>query len=69
MAARKRPLPKQIEESLRRLQTDHLDLLQLHEVIRLEDPSDRAFAEGGAIEALKEARQVGKCRYLGFHRP
>jgi predicted aldo/keto reductase-like oxidoreductase len=56
---------KQIDESLRRLQTDRLDLLQLHEVIRMEDP-DRAFAEGGAIEALKEARQAGKCRHLGF---
>lgn len=56
---------KQIEESLRRLQTDHVDLLQLHEVIRMEDP-DRAFAEGGAMEALKEAQKAGKCRYLGF---
>ena len=56
---------RQIDESLRRLQTDHLDLLQLHEVIRMEDP-DRAFAEDGAIEALKEARQAGKCRFLGF---
>lgn len=56
---------KQLDESLRRLQTDHLDLLQLHEVIRMEDP-DRAFAEGGAIEALKEARQAGKCRFIGF---
>jgi len=56
---------KQLDESLRRLQTDHLDLLQLHEVIRLEDP-DRAFAEGGAMEALQEARQAGKCRFIGF---
>ena len=56
---------KQIEESLRRLQTDHLDLLQLHEVIRVSEP-DRAFASGGAIEALKEAKQSGKSRYLGF---
>jgi predicted aldo/keto reductase-like oxidoreductase len=61
----KKEAAKQLEESLRRLQTDHLDLLQLHEVIRMEDP-DRAFAEGGAIEALKEAKQSGKCRYLGF---
>lgn len=56
---------KQIDESLRRLQTDHVDLLQLHEVIRMEDP-DRAFAEGGAIEALKEAQKAGKCRFIGF---
>jgi len=56
---------KQIDESLRRLQTDHLDLLQLHEVIRLTDP-DRAFAEGGAIEALKDAKQAGKTRFIGF---
>lgn len=61
----KKEAAKQIDESLKRLQTDHLDLLQLHEVIRLEDP-DRAFAEGGAIEALKEAKQAGKCRYMGF---
>lgn len=56
---------QQIDESLRRLQTDHVDLMQLHEVIRLEDP-DRAFAEGGAIEALTEARQAGKIRFIGF---
>ena len=63
----KKTANEQLDESLRRLQTDHLDLLQLHEVIRLEDP-DRAFADGGAIEALKEARQAGKCRYIRFHR-
>ena len=56
---------RQIEESLRRLQTDHLDLLQLHEVIRGSDP-DRAFAKGGSMEALIEAKQSGKTRYLGF---
>jgi predicted aldo/keto reductase-like oxidoreductase len=56
---------QQLDESLRRLQTDHLDLWQLHECIRLEDP-DQAFAEGGAIEALQEARQSGKCRFIGF---
>jgi aryl-alcohol dehydrogenase-like predicted oxidoreductase len=56
---------KQIDQSLKRLKTDHVDLLQLHEVIRMEDP-DRAFADDGAIEALKEAKQAGKCRYLGF---
>src|SRR4051794_20632396 len=46
---------KQIDESLQRLQTDRIDLMQLHEVIRLEDP-DRAFAQGGAIEAMREAQ-------------
>lgn len=56
---------QQIDQSLQRLQTDHVDLMQLHEVIRLEDP-DRAFAPGGAIEALVAARQVGKIRFIGF---
>jgi aryl-alcohol dehydrogenase-like predicted oxidoreductase len=56
---------RQVDESLRRLETDHVDLMQIHEVIRLEDP-DRVFAEGGAIEALLAAKQAGKIRYLGF---
>jgi len=56
---------RQIDESLRRLQTEHIDLMQFHEVIRLEDP-DRIFATGGAIEAMLEARQAGKIRYIGF---
>jgi aryl-alcohol dehydrogenase-like predicted oxidoreductase len=56
---------RQIDQSLKRLQTDHLDLLQHHEVIRLEDP-DRIFAEGGAQEALLAAKKAGKTRYLGF---
>jgi predicted aldo/keto reductase-like oxidoreductase len=56
---------RQIDESLERLQTDHIDLMQLHEVIRENDP-DRAFAPGGAMEALSEARQAGKIRYIGF---
>ncbi len=56
---------KQLDESLRRLQTDRIDLLQHHEIIRLEDP-DRIFAEGGAHEAMIEARQAGKIRYIGF---
>src|SRR5258706_430707 len=55
----------QIDESLKRLQTDHIDLMQFHEVIRLEDP-DRIFADGGAMEALVEAKQAGKIRYIGF---
>jgi len=56
---------RQIDESLKRLQTDRIDLMQFHEVIRLEDP-DRIFASGGAIEAMVEARRAGKIRYIGF---
>src|ERR1700681_1656801 len=56
---------KQIDESLKRLQTDHIDLMQIHEVIRLEDP-DRVFAPGGTMEALLEARKAGKIRFIGF---
>src|SRR5437867_7569092 len=56
---------RQIDESLRRLQTDRIDLMQFHEVIRLEDP-DRIFASGGAIEAMMEAKQTGKIRHIGF---
>ncbi len=56
---------KQIDESLRRLQTDRLDLMQLHEVIYPEDPA-RAFAPGGAIEALAAAKKAGKVRFIGF---
>jgi predicted aldo/keto reductase-like oxidoreductase len=55
----------QIDESLRRLQTDHLDLMQFHEVIRDTDP-DRVFAAGGAIEAVQEAQKAGKIRFIGF---
>ncbi len=56
---------KQFDESLQRLQTDHVDLMQFHENIRLDDP-DRFFAEGGALEALLEAKKAGKIRYIGF---
>jgi uncharacterized protein len=56
---------KQLEQSLGRLQTDVIDLVQLHEVIRLEDP-DRFFAPGGAAEAALAARAAGKIRYIGF---
>jgi diketogulonate reductase-like aldo/keto reductase len=55
----------QINESLRRLQTDRIDLLQFHEVIRDSAP-DRIFAEGGAMEAVLEARKAGKVRFIGF---
>ena len=55
----------QLEESLRRLQTDRIDLLQFHEVIRDTDP-DRIFAAGGALEAVLAAKKAGKVRFLGF---
>ena len=56
---------QQIDESLHRLQTDHVDLMQFHEVIRLEDP-DRIFGEDGAMEAMLEAKKAGKLRFIGF---
>src|SRR6516225_4848546 len=56
---------KQIDESLQRLQTDRIDLMQYHENIRLEDP-DRFFTSGGPVEALLEAKKAGKIRYIGF---
>ncbi|HOA74971.1 MAG TPA: aldo/keto reductase [Phycisphaerae bacterium] len=56
---------KHIDESLKRLDVDHVDLMQIHEVLRLEDP-DRCFREDGAIEALREAQKAGKIRYVGF---
>jgi predicted aldo/keto reductase-like oxidoreductase len=56
---------QQIDESLKRLQTDRIDLLQHHEIIRIEDP-DRVFASGGAMEAALAAQKAGKIRYIGF---
>src|SRR6202162_6348088 len=56
---------KQIDESLRRLQVDMIDLIQFHENIRMEDP-DRFFAPGGALEAVMAAKKAGKVRYIGF---
>jgi uncharacterized protein len=61
----KQAATQQLEESLRRLQTDHIDLLQFHEVIRDTDP-DRIFAKGGGMEAVLEAKKQGKVRYIGF---
>ena len=55
----------QLDESLRRLQTDRIDLWQFHEIIRSNDPT-RIFAPGGAYEAAVEAKQAGKIRYIGF---
>ena len=56
---------KQLEQSLRRLQTDHVDLWQIHEVVYYNDP-DLIFAPGGAAEALLAAKQQGKVRFIGF---
>ena len=56
---------RQLETCLKRLQTDCIDLVQHHEVIRFEDP-DRMFDEEGANRALEDARTAGKLRYIGF---
>ena len=56
---------KQINESLTRLQTDRIDLLQFHEVIRDSDP-ERIFAPDGALLAAQQAQKAGKARYIGF---
>src|SRR5258707_9309573 len=56
---------RQLEESLTRLQTDHLDVWQIHEVIYENDP-DLIFAPNGAADALLEAKRQGKVRFLGF---
>jgi aryl-alcohol dehydrogenase-like predicted oxidoreductase len=56
---------EQLEQSMGRLRADVIDLVQFHEVIRMEDP-DRIFAPGGALEAAVAARQAGKIRYIGF---
>jgi len=56
---------RQIDESLQRLQTDVVDLMQYHENIRMEDP-DRFFAPDGPLEALMDAKKAGKIRYIGF---
>jgi predicted aldo/keto reductase-like oxidoreductase len=61
----KREATRQLDESLRRLRTDRIDLVQHHEVVRFEDP-DRIFDEDGAHAALVEARAAGKLRYIGF---
>jgi predicted aldo/keto reductase-like oxidoreductase len=64
--ARKKALAaKQIDESLQRLQTDHIDLMQFHEIVRRTDP-DPIFAPGGALEAVLEAKKAGKIRFIGF---
>jgi uncharacterized protein len=56
---------KQLEDSLKRLRTDHLDLWQIHECVYWNDP-ERHFAKGGVVEALEEAKKQGKVRFVGF---
>ena len=56
---------QQIDQCLARLQTDVIDLIQIHEVIRWDDP-EQVFAPGGTMESLLAARQAGKIRYIGF---
>ena len=56
---------KQLEQSMGRLDTDVIDLVQFHEILRFEDP-DRIFADDGAIHAAMAARTAGKIRYIGF---
>lgn len=56
---------KQLEQSMGRLDTDVIDLVQFHEILRFEDP-DRIFADNGAIHAAMKARDAGKIRYIGF---
>jgi len=56
---------QQIDQSLQRFETDHIDLLQFHEVIRMNDP-ERIFAQGGGMEAAVKAREAGKVRFIGF---
>ncbi len=61
----RREATRQLDESLRRLRTDRIDLVQHHEILRFEDPH-RIFDEDGANAALVEARDAGKLRYIGF---
>src|ERR1051326_5147936 len=61
----KKEAARQLDESLKRLGLDEIDLLQHHEVIRFDD-ADRIFAEGGAMEAFVAARKAGKIRFIGF---
>ena len=56
---------RQLDESLRRLRTDYLDLWQIHECVYFNDP-ERHFAKGGVVEALERAKAQGKARYIGF---
>jgi len=57
---------EELNESLRRLRTDYLDLYQLHSITDVKDDVDVVFAKGGAIEVFLEAEKQGRIRYLGF---
>ncbi|AUX26349.1 aldo/keto reductase [Sorangium cellulosum] len=59
------PAEAQLEQSLRRLRTDVIDLVQMHEIIRRSDP-EQIFGPGGAMEALVAAKEAGKIRFIGF---
>jgi len=61
----KREAMRQLEQSLRRLKTDYLDLWQIHECVYHNDP-ERHFMRGGAVDALVEAKRQGKVRFVGF---
>ncbi len=61
----RRSAASQIQDSLMRLDTDRIDLLQFHEIIYADDP-ERVFAEGGALEAVLKAKDEGKVRFIGF---
>src|SRR5215213_7245889 len=61
----KKDAAKQLDESLKRMQTDHIDLVQHHEILRFEDPH-RIFDPDGANAALVEARDAGKISLIGF---
>jgi aryl-alcohol dehydrogenase-like predicted oxidoreductase len=61
----KREAMRQLEQSLRRLKTDYLDLWQIHECVYYNDP-ERHFMRGGVVEALGEAKRQGKVRFIGF---
>jgi aryl-alcohol dehydrogenase-like predicted oxidoreductase len=56
---------KSLDDSLRRLQTDYLDLWQFHEIVYETDP-DWIFSPNGAVEAAYIAKKAGKVRYVGF---
>ena len=62
----KKAAAKQLEQSLERLQTDCIDVVQFHEVIRFEDPNRIFDEKDGAIAAFREAKKAGKLRYIGF---
>ena len=63
---RRKGASEELNESLRRLRTDYLDLYQLHSITDVKDDVDAVFAKGGAMEVFLEARKQGRIRYLGF---